>query len=122
MAFPGDGGYLVMKSSPWTPPAAPCEVDGAGRGVPADTIHQRAPDRPAARGRRAAGAGRLPGRLDQETVGGKDPLVQLALLLAATERITFGTGIANIWARAPQTAHAAAALLAQAYPGRLFSG
>jgi alkanesulfonate monooxygenase SsuD/methylene tetrahydromethanopterin reductase-like flavin-dependent oxidoreductase (luciferase family) len=38
-----------------------------------------------------------------DPVGGKDPFVQLALLLTATERITFGTGIANIWARAPQT-------------------
>ena len=72
-------------------------------------------------------AGRLeragyPAAWTNETVGGKDPLVQLALLLAATERMTFGTGIANIWARAPQTAHAAAALLAQAYPGRLVLG
>jgi probable F420-dependent oxidoreductase len=57
-----------------------------------------------------------------ETVGGKDPLVQLALLLPATDRMMFGTGIANIWARAPQTAHGAAALLAQAYPGRLVLG
>ncbi|HEY0933377.1 MAG TPA: TIGR03620 family F420-dependent LLM class oxidoreductase [Trebonia sp.] len=57
-----------------------------------------------------------------ETVGGKDPLVQLALLLPATQRLTFGTGIANIWARAPQTAHAAAAQLAEAYPGRLVLG
>jgi alkanesulfonate monooxygenase SsuD/methylene tetrahydromethanopterin reductase-like flavin-dependent oxidoreductase (luciferase family) len=57
-----------------------------------------------------------------ETVGGKGPLVQLALLLPATEHITFGTGIANIWARAPQTAHGAAAMLAQAYPGRLVLG
>jgi probable F420-dependent oxidoreductase len=57
-----------------------------------------------------------------ETVGGKDPFVQLALLFPATERMTFGTGIANIWARAPQTAHGAAALLAQAYPGRLVLG
>jgi probable F420-dependent oxidoreductase len=57
-----------------------------------------------------------------ETVGGKDPLVQVALLLGATERMTFGTGIANIWARAPQTAHGAAAMLAQAYPGRLVLG
>lgn len=31
-----------------------------------------------------------------ETVGGRDPLVQLALLLGATGRLTFGTGIANI--------------------------
>jgi probable F420-dependent oxidoreductase len=72
-------------------------------------------------------AGRLeragyPAAWTNETVGGKDPLVQLALLLAASERMTFGTGIANIWARAPQTAHAAAALLAQAYPGRLVLG
>jgi probable F420-dependent oxidoreductase len=57
-----------------------------------------------------------------ETVGGKDPLVQVALLLATTERMTFGTGIANIWARAPQTAHAAAATLAEAYPGRFVLG
>ena len=57
-----------------------------------------------------------------ETVGGKDPLVQLALLLGATGRMTFGTGIANIWARAPQTAHGATATLAQAYPGRVVLG
>jgi probable F420-dependent oxidoreductase len=57
-----------------------------------------------------------------ETVGGRDPMVQLAMLLAATDRMTFGTGIANIWARAPQTAHAAAAMLAQAHPGRLVLG
>jgi probable F420-dependent oxidoreductase len=55
-------------------------------------------------------------------VGGKDALVQLAVLLAATERMVFGTGIANIWARAPQTAHGAAALLAQAFPGRFVLG
>jgi probable F420-dependent oxidoreductase len=53
---------------------------------------------------------------------GKDALVQLAVLLAATEQMVFGTGIANIWARSPQTTHAAAALLAQAYPGRLVLG
>jgi probable F420-dependent oxidoreductase len=57
-----------------------------------------------------------------EPVGGKDPLVQIALLLSATERMTFGTGIANIWARAPQTAHGAAAMLADAYPGRFVLG
>jgi probable F420-dependent oxidoreductase len=56
---------------------------------------------------------------NNEEVGGKDGLVQLAVLLAATERMTFGTAIANIWARPPQTAHGAAALLADAYPGRL---
>lgn len=49
---------------------------------------------------------------------GKDAFVQIAMLLAATERIVFGTCIANIWARSVQTMHAAAAQLAQAYPGR----
>ena len=53
---------------------------------------------------------------------GKDALVQLAVLLAATERMVFGTGIANIWARSAQTSQGAAALLAQAYPGRLVLG
>ena len=43
---------------------------------------------------------------------GKDALVQLAVLLAATERMVFGTGIANIWARSAQTSQGAAALLA----------
>jgi probable F420-dependent oxidoreductase len=57
-----------------------------------------------------------------ETVGGRDPMVQLAMLLAATEQMTIGTGVANVWARAPQTAHAAAAMLAQAFPGRIVLG
>ena len=53
---------------------------------------------------------------------GKDALVQLALLLGATERMTFGAGVANIWAREPETLHAAAAQLAQAYPDRVVLG
>jgi probable F420-dependent oxidoreductase len=57
-----------------------------------------------------------------EVVGGKDALVQLGVLLAATEGMGFGTGIANIWARQPQTMHAAAAFLAQACPNRLVLG
>jgi probable F420-dependent oxidoreductase len=57
-----------------------------------------------------------------EGVGGKDAMVHMALLLAATERMSIGTGIANIWAREPQTMHAAAAMLAQAYPDRLVLG
>jgi probable F420-dependent oxidoreductase len=57
-----------------------------------------------------------------EVIGGKDALVHLAVMLAATERMAFGTGIANIWARQPQTMHAAAALLAEAYPGRFVLG
>jgi probable F420-dependent oxidoreductase len=53
---------------------------------------------------------------------GKDALVQVATLLAATKRMVFGTCIANIWARPAQTMHAAAAQLAQAYPGRFVLG
>ncbi len=53
---------------------------------------------------------------------GKDALVQLAVLLAATKRLALGTCIANIWARPAQTMHAAAAQLAQAYPGRIVLG
>jgi probable F420-dependent oxidoreductase len=53
---------------------------------------------------------------------GKDALVQLGVLLAATDQMVFGTCIANIWARTAQTMHAAAAQLAEAYPGRLALG
>jgi probable F420-dependent oxidoreductase len=53
---------------------------------------------------------------------GKDAFVQLAMLLAATKRLVFGTCIANIWARPAQTMHAAAAQLAQAHPGRIVAG
>ncbi|RAV00372.1 LLM class flavin-dependent oxidoreductase [Mycobacterium colombiense] len=53
---------------------------------------------------------------------GKDALVQLAILLAGTERVAFGTCIANVWARPAQTMHAATAQLAQAYPGRIVLG
>jgi probable F420-dependent oxidoreductase len=57
-----------------------------------------------------------------EGVGGKDVFVQLAMLLSGSERITFGTGVANVWARAPETAHGAAATLADAFPDRLVVG
>jgi probable F420-dependent oxidoreductase len=53
---------------------------------------------------------------------GKDALVQLAMLLAETEQTVFGTCIANIWARPAQSMHAAAAQLAEAYPGRFALG
>lgn len=55
-------------------------------------------------------------------VVGKDALVQVAVLLAATETMVFGTSIANVWARPAQTAHAAATQLADAYPGRFVLG
>jgi probable F420-dependent oxidoreductase len=53
---------------------------------------------------------------------GKDAFVQLGVLLGAAERPVLGTFIANIWARPAQTMHAAAAQLADAYPGRLAVG
>lgn len=53
---------------------------------------------------------------------GADALVRASLWLAATEHLVIGTGIANMWARPPQTAHAAATQLAQAYPGRFVLG
>jgi probable F420-dependent oxidoreductase len=56
-----------------------------------------------------------------ETIG-KDAFVQLGTLLAENERMVFGTCIANIWARPAQTMHAAAAQLADTYPGRLVVG
>lgn len=52
----------------------------------------------------------------------KDAFVQLGVLLAAAERTVFGTFVGNIWARPAQTMHAAAAQLAEAYPGRLAVG
>lgn len=55
-------------------------------------------------------------------VPGKDALAQLAVLLAATGRMAFGTCVANVWARPPQTMHGAAAQLADAFPGRFTLG
>lgn len=57
-----------------------------------------------------------------EIVGGKDALVQLTTMLSATRRMAFGTSIMNMWARAPQVAHAAAAYLSEAYPDRVAFG
>jgi len=57
-----------------------------------------------------------------EVVGGKDALTQLATMLSATRRIAFGTSIMNMWARAPQVAHGAAAYLSEEYPDRVAFG
>ncbi len=57
-----------------------------------------------------------------EGVGGKDAFVELAVLLAATERIAFGSAIANMWARPAQTAHGAAILVEESFPGRFVLG
>ena len=57
-----------------------------------------------------------------EGIGGKDVFAQLGILMSATGSLAFGTGIANIWARAAQTMHGGAALLAAAFPERLVLG
>ena len=45
-----------------------------------------------------------------------------AILLAATDRMVIGSGIANIWARDPQAMAAGARTLAEAWPGRFILG
>ena len=55
-------------------------------------------------------------------VVGKDALVQLGVLLAATRRMVFGTAVANVWVRPSATLGAAAGVLSQAYPGRFVLG
>jgi probable F420-dependent oxidoreductase len=57
-----------------------------------------------------------------EVVGGNDIFAQEATLLCASASIVVGTGIANIWARHPATAQAAAAALGDAWPGRFVLG
>jgi probable F420-dependent oxidoreductase len=74
--------------------------------------------RDAARRLEAAG---YPAAWTNEVIG-KDALVHLAVVLAATDRLILGTSIANVWARPPQTAASAAAALVDAYPGRLVLG
>lgn len=57
-----------------------------------------------------------------EGVGGKEAFAQLAVLLAASDHLAVGSGIANIWARHPAAMQAGAATLADAYPGRFVLG
>lgn len=57
-----------------------------------------------------------------EGVGGRDSFAQLAILLAATARMTFAPGVMNIWARPPETSHGGATYLADAFPGRFVLG
>ncbi|OHV31361.1 LLM class F420-dependent oxidoreductase [Pseudofrankia sp. EUN1h] len=55
-------------------------------------------------------------------VSGREAFAQHGLMLAATERIVVGTGIANISVRAATAMHTGAATLAEAYPGRFTLG
>jgi probable F420-dependent oxidoreductase len=57
-----------------------------------------------------------------EGVGVNDVFTQEAAWLCVTSRITAGAGIANVWARHPATAQAAAAALGAAWPGRFVLG
>ncbi|KAA9159469.1 TIGR03620 family F420-dependent LLM class oxidoreductase [Amycolatopsis acidicola] len=57
-----------------------------------------------------------------EQVGGKDAMARSAIALAATERLTIGTGIANLWARPAPTMQAGGRTLAEAFPGRFVLG
>ncbi|TMR22830.1 LLM class F420-dependent oxidoreductase [Nonomuraea turkmeniaca] len=54
--------------------------------------------------------------------GGKEPFTVAAIVLAATERIAVGTGIANLWVRDAATMAAASVALADGYPGRFLLG
>jgi probable F420-dependent oxidoreductase len=53
---------------------------------------------------------------------GREVFTQSAVVLAATERLVVGVGIANIGMRVPLAMHSAAATLAEAYPGRFVLG
>jgi probable F420-dependent oxidoreductase len=77
-------------------------------------------DRDAARRIEALGYGSL---WTGEAVGlGKEAFAYQSVLLAATERIVTGTGIANVWARQPGSMQSGAATLGAAYPGRFVLG
>ncbi|WP_211303047.1 TIGR03620 family F420-dependent LLM class oxidoreductase [Allonocardiopsis opalescens] len=53
---------------------------------------------------------------------GREAVAQLAVVLAATDRLVAGMGVANIAMRDPSAMHSGAATLAEAYPGRLVLG
>jgi probable F420-dependent oxidoreductase len=52
----------------------------------------------------------------------RESLVQAALLLQSTERLTIATGITSIYTRDPTAAEMGSAALAEAYPGRFILG
>jgi probable F420-dependent oxidoreductase len=57
-----------------------------------------------------------------EIPNGKEALAHAGLLLAATERIVVGTGIANVYARDATAMRTGAEALGEAYPGRFLLG
>jgi probable F420-dependent oxidoreductase len=57
-----------------------------------------------------------------ERIGGREAMAHQSLLLAATERIVTGTGIANVWARHPAVLQGGSETIGAAYPGRFILG
>ena len=53
---------------------------------------------------------------------GREPFSQSAMLLAATERLTVATAVANLWGRDPLSMTAAQQTLAEAFPHRFILG
>ncbi len=76
-------------------------------------------ERPAARRIEELGYGSL---FVGERIGGKEAMAHQAVLLAATDHIVMGTGIANVWSRHPAAMQGGSATLGDAYPGRFVLG
>jgi probable F420-dependent oxidoreductase len=57
-----------------------------------------------------------------EALFGKEAFSHMASLLAGSERIAAGTGIANVWARHPASMEGGGATLGAAWPGRFLLG
>jgi probable F420-dependent oxidoreductase len=57
-----------------------------------------------------------------EVIGGKEAFSHQAVLLAASEHIVTGTGIANLWSRHGAAMQGGAAMLGAAWPGRFVLG
>jgi probable F420-dependent oxidoreductase len=57
-----------------------------------------------------------------ERIGGREAFSHQSLLLATTEHLITGTGIANVWARHPAAMQGGASTVAAAYPGRFVLG
>src|SRR3954452_9546886 len=53
---------------------------------------------------------------------GREPISQSGILLAATQRLTIATAVANLWARDPLSLTAAQQTVTEAYPGRFILG
>jgi probable F420-dependent oxidoreductase len=57
-----------------------------------------------------------------EAPGGKEAFTRAATLLAATDSLVIGTGIASIWGRDPLNTASAIRTVAEAFPGRFVAG